>query len=79
MPDHTTVKVNGVALPVGIVKERFLEIKSMHVDYILDALKENPSDIRNIRAYLITTIFNAPATISQYYRTKVNHDFYGTR
>lgn len=79
MPDHTTVKVNGVALPVGIVKERFFEIKSMHVDYILDALKENPSDIRNIRAYLITTIFNAPATISQYYRTKVNHDFYGTR
>lgn len=79
MPDHTTVKVNGVALPIGIVKERFQEIKSMHVDYILDALKENPSDIRNIRAYLITTIFNAPATISQYYRTKVNHDFYGSR
>lgn len=79
MPDHTTVKVNGVALPVGIVKERFMEIKAMHVDYILDSLHENPSDIRNIRAYLITTIFNAPATISQYYRTKVNHDLYGSR
>lgn len=79
MPDHVTVKVNGVALPVGIVKERFMEVRAMHIDYILDSLHENPSDIRNIRAYLITTIFNAPATISQYYRTKVNHDLYGSR
>ncbi len=79
MPDGTSIKVNGISLPISIVKERFMEIRAMHVDYILDSLRENPSDIRNIRAYLITTIFNAPATISQYYRTKVNHDMFGSR
>ncbi len=49
-------------------------VKEAHIDYILDVLNDNPSDIKNIRAYLITTIFNAPTTISQYYKAKVNHD-----
>lgn len=75
MPDDSTIKVNGISLPIGIVRERFMEISSMHIDYIIDALKENPSDVRNIRSYLITTIFNAPTTLSQYYRAKVNRDY----
>jgi hypothetical protein len=75
MPDDSTIKVNGVSLPIGVVRERFMEITSMHIDYIIDSLKENPSDIRNIRSYLITTIFNAPATMSQYYRAKINRDY----
>ena len=75
LPDDATIKVNGISLPIGIVRERFMEITSMHIDYIIDSLKENPSDVRNIRSYLITTIFNAPTTLSQYYRAKVNHDF----
>ena len=45
----------------------------------MDSLEENPSDVRNIRAYLITTIYNAPITISQYYRSRVNHDRYNGR
>ncbi|GAU79896.1 replication protein [Fusibacter sp. 3D3] len=75
LPDDATIKVNGISMPIGIARERFMEITSMHIDYIIDSLKENPSDVRNIRSYLITTIFNAPTTLSQYYRAKVNHDF----
>lgn len=74
LPDDATLKVNGVSLPIGIVRERFLQVEAMHIDYIMESLKANPSDIRNIRSYLITTIFNAPTTLSQYYRAKVSHD-----
>lgn len=74
LPDSASVKVNGNAQTVSVVRERFLQIDSMHLEYIMDALDENPSNVRNIRAYLITTVFNAPTTISQYYRSKVNHD-----
>jgi hypothetical protein len=74
MPEDSTIKVNGIVFPIGIVRERFMEITSMHIEYIIDSLKDNPSDVRNIRSYLITTIFNAPTTLSQYYRSKVNHD-----
>lgn len=75
MPDDATIKVNGISMPIGIVRDRFMEINSMHIEYIIDALNENPSDVRNIRSYLITTVFNAPTTLSQYYRSKVNRDY----
>lgn len=74
LPDESTIRVNSISLPVSVIRERFMQINSMHINYILDMLNENPSDIRNIRAYLITTIFNAPTTISQHYRAKVNYD-----
>lgn len=76
MPDSANVKVNGYELSVGVVRSSFLKIDSMHIQYILESLKENPSDVRNIRAYLITTIYNAPSTMSQYYRSIVNHDMH---
>lgn len=74
MPDDALIKVNGSPQTVRVIRSRFLEINSMHIEYIRDSLAENPSDVRNIRAYLITTVFNAPTTMSQYYRSKVNHD-----
>lgn len=76
MPDSGLVKVNGNPQSAKIVRERFLQIDSMHIEYIIDSLDENPSNVRNIRAYLITTVFNATTTISQYYRSKVNHDMH---
>lgn len=79
MPEDSSVKVNGTPMSVGIVKSQFLKIDSSHIEYIMGSLNDNPSDVRNIRAYLITTIYNAPNTISQYYRSKVNHDLYGGR
>ena len=74
LPDESTIRVNSISLPVTVIRERFMMVKEAHIDYILDVLNDNPSDIKNIRAYLITTIFNAPTTISQYYKAKVNHD-----
>lgn len=79
MSEDSSVKVNGRPMSVGVVKSQFLKIDSSHIEYIMGSLEENPSDVRNIRAYLITTIYNAPNTISQYYRSKVNHDLYGSR
>ena len=40
-------------------------------------MNKNPSDIRNIRAYLLTALYNASLTIDNYYSALVNHDFYG--
>ena len=47
------------------------------IEYVFHAMKECPSNIRNIRAYLLTTLYNAPATMDNFYSAKVNHDFNG--
>ena len=72
-----TIRINGEDMPKEVVKSRFLKITSSHIEYVFDALKNNPSDIRNIRNYLLTTLYNAPLTMDSYWTARVNHDFYG--
>ena len=76
---NPTIRINGEDMPQQVVKSRFLKLNSSHVEYILHAMDECPSDIRNIRAYLLTTLYNASLTIDNYYSALVNHDLYGQR
>lgn len=71
-----TVRVNGEELPCEIVKSRFLKLNSSHIDYVLTAMKKSAPDVRNIRAYLITALYNSPTTIDSYYSAWVNHDMH---
>ena len=72
-----TIRINGEDMPQQAVKSRFLKLDSSHIEYVFHAMKECPSNIRNIRAYLLTTLYNAPATMDNFYSAKVNHDFNG--
>lgn len=70
-----TTKIGGDILPTDTVKERFRQLDSSHVEYILDSLKETTTKIFNIRAYLLTALYNAPVTIGPYYAAAARHDF----
>ena len=72
-----TIRVNGEDMPHEVVKSRFLKLNSSHIDYVLTALQKNTSYVKNIRAYLITALYNAPTTMDSYYTAWVNHDMYG--
>lgn len=60
--------------PVQLVKAKFLKLTISHIEYVLGCLKENTSRVRNIKKYLLATLFNAPSTISGYYQAEVNFD-----
>ena len=70
--------VNSEEMPKDAVKSRFLKLTHGHIEYVLLALKMNTSDVRNIRSYLITTLYNAPSTMDNYFTALVNHDMYGS-
>ena len=72
-----TIRINGEDMPQAVVKSRFLKLDSGHIDYVLQAMNDCPSDIRNIRAYLLTALYNASLTIDNYYSARVNYDFHG--
>lgn len=74
-----TIRINGEDMPQQVVKSRFLKLNSSHVEYVLHAMSDCPSDIRNIRAYMLTTLYNAPLTMDNYYSALVNRDMYGSR
>lgn len=74
-----TIRINGEDMPQQVVKSRFLKLNSSHIEYVLHAMNECPSDIRNIRAYMLTTLYNASLTMDNYYSALVNHDLYGQK
>lgn len=67
----------SVEHPADLVKHRYLQLTSEHLETVLDGIQECTSRVRNTRAYLLTALFNAPATISSYYTMRANHDLYG--
>lgn len=59
------------------VKSKLLKLNSEHIEYVLDSMKNNTSDVRSTRQYLLAALFNASSTIDTYYTLKVNHDMCG--
>jgi len=60
--------------PAELVKAKFLKLNCFHIEYVLECLKNNTTDIRNIKKYLLAVLFNAPSTIDSYYTALVAHD-----
>lgn len=71
------IRVAGADYPAEVVRSRLLKLDSEHIKFVFDCLKENTTKIRNIKQYLLTTLYNAPATIGNYYSALVQHDLYG--
>ena len=71
------IRIAGDNKSGEVVRSRFMKLDSSHIQYVLSCLKENTTDVRNIRQYLLAALYNAPTTISAYYQAKVNYDFYG--
>ena len=57
-----------------MVKSQIAKLNSSHIQYVMDCLKENTTDVRNIKQYLKTTLFNATGTMNSYYDALVRHE-----
>ena len=72
-----TTRIAGSDFPHEIVRSRFLKLDNSHIEFVMDCLQKNTTEIRNMKQYLLTVLFNAPTTISNHYTSQVNHDLYG--
>ena len=68
------IRVNGEDVPIELVRRRFLKLDGEHIRYVMDSLRQNTTQVVNIRAYTLAALYNAPVTISQYYTAQVSHD-----
>ena len=68
------VNIAGNDYPASMVRDRLMQITSAHVEYVFDCLDRNPIPIRNIKKYLLTTLFNAPSTMDNYYAALVSQN-----
>ena len=75
--DRETVMISGAEYPYQFVKNKLLKVNYSHIQYVLECLHDTTTKVRNVKAYLLTCLFNAPSTIGNYYRAEVNHDMDG--
>ncbi|EDP20610.1 DUF6017 domain-containing protein [Faecalibacterium prausnitzii] len=71
-----TTRIAGADFPHEVVRSRFLKLDSSHIEFVMDCLHKNTTEVRNIKQYLLTVLFNAPSTISNSYTAQVNHDMH---
>ena len=72
-----TLRVAGEELPAEVVRSRLLKLTGAHLLYVLDCVRENTTDVRHVKLYLLTALYNAPLTMDNHYALMVGHDFSG--
>jgi hypothetical protein len=77
--NRESLRVAGNDIPQTVVKSRLLKLNGEHIQFVFGCLKENTTKIRNTKQYLLTVLYNAPATMENHYAAQVNHDLYGAR
>lgn len=71
------ILIGGERISYDVVAGKLLKLNSSHIQYVLECMKKNTSKIKNIKNYILTTLYNAPNTMELYYQSEVNHDLYG--
>ena len=71
-----SIHISGDEKPIQVVKSRLMKLNHEHIQYVLDCFRENTTRVRNIKQYLLASLYNAPMTIDSYYRARVQHDLY---
>ena len=68
------IRIAGDDKPAEVVKAQLMKLNSDHLRFVLMCLKENTTQVRNIRQYLLATLYNAPMTMHSSYAARVQHD-----
>lgn len=69
-----TIRVNGEDMPHEVVKSRFLKLNSEKLSYVLYAMDHNAAEIKNVRSYLITALYNSTTTDTTFWEAKASYD-----
>ena len=68
------LRIAGDDKPAEVVRSRFMKLNADHIRFVLKCLAENSSPIRNMKQYLLTSLYNAPTTMQLSYQNQTNHD-----
>ena len=65
--------------PAEVVCSRFMKLNADHIRFVLKCFAENSSPIRNMKQYLLASLYNAPTTMQLSYQNQTNHDLANRR
>lgn len=74
LTEQDTIRIAREHYPANFVKGKFMKLNYSHIEYVLECMNKNTTNIRSIKQYLLAALFNAPSTMGSYYKAAVNHD-----
>ena len=77
--NRKTLRIAGDDKPAEVVRSRFMKLNADHIRFVLKCLAENSSPIRNMKQYLLASLYNAPTTMQLSYQNQANHDLANRR
>ena len=69
------LRIAGDDKPAEVVRSRLKKLNADHIRFVLGCLSETTVPVRNMKQYLLASLYNAPTTMSLYYQNKTTHDF----
>ena len=54
--------------------DRLMKLEREYIQYVMKCLNENSTKVRNMKQYVLATLYNAPLTISNFHKSWVNYD-----
>lgn len=69
------LRIAGDDKPAEVVRSRLKKLNADNIRFVLGCLSETTVPVRNMKQYLLASLYNAPTTMSLYYQNKTNHDF----
>ena len=73
--NRKTLRIAGDDKPAEVVRSRFMKLNADHIRFVLKCLAEDSSPIRNMKQYLLASLYNALTTMQLSYQNQTNHDF----
>lgn len=68
--------IAGSLYPVELVKARMQALNAECIRYVLDCLREVKPQIKNVKKYLMASLFNAPATMENFMESRVQREVF---
>ena len=72
--NRKTLRIAGDDKPAEVVRSRFMKLNADHIRFVLKCLAENSNPIRNMKQYLLASLYNSPTTMQLSYQNQINHD-----
>ena len=68
--------IAGSLYPVELVKARMQALNAECIRYVLDCMREVKPQVKNMKKYLMASLFNAPATMENFMESRVQREVF---
>lgn len=59
----TKIYINSEQKSIEIVRSQLLKLNPMHIQYVMNCLQQNTKDVKSIKSYILTSLYNAVNTM----------------